>query len=665
MDRHIITALCVACYGAFAAPTNTTENTARVVVTATRTPTSIRSVAKNPTVITAQDIQDGHYSSIPESLQKKAGVFVSNTSDNPAQAKVNLRGFGGDFPHGKTLVLLNGRRLNRPDAATLNWAQIPMQAVERIEVIRGPNSVLYGDHAVGGVINIITKEPSEVPQTTLSASIASYETYVQSLTTSGNLNGLGYVAALGHQSGDGYRDRSAYDTLSGSLRLSGDINESLSAYAEVSVVKEQHQLPGSLSAVQVAQNRKQANNPADAAREESITLQAGIQALLSDELIFNLDAGFSQKDIEADFPSYAFPAWGILPVYYDYKIDTYTLAPKLTLLSPLAEMNNEWVVGIDLSREELATKKYNNNARTTLNTDTKITKTTIGGYIADTLSLTDKLLLSGGFRMEKNKVTASHQGGFSPFDDGKEQTEKAWQAALTWLPTDTLKVFAGIGRTYRYPFVDEQAIYTGWGDGFNQNLEPETGINYELGVEYMPISNLALQATVFRTDMEDEIAWDGGVNQNINLDKTTHRGVELSASYTHEHFALDAYYTWMQSEFTDGANKGNEIPWVPQNQFDLNLALFLTDAMTLNTHMSYIGSMFQSSDNANTGANKQSEYVLVDLLLQYKLPADKTEATVFAGVDNVFGTGYNYLVSWGGYYPAPERTFKAGLSVTF
>lgn len=651
-----LTALGAATLGAFAETTNSVD-AARIVVTATRNAAPIRSVAKNPTVITAEDIETGRYTSVPEALQKDAGVFFRNISDNPSQAAADLRGFGGDAPFGRVLVLLNGRKLNRPDMATINWAQIPMQAVERIEVIRGPNSVLYGDHAVGGVINIITKEPSETPRTTLTASMASYETYEQSLTTSGKLGELGYVATLGHQSGDGYRDRSEYDSTSGSLRLSGNINNRVSAYAEVSAVKETHQLPGSLSSAQLQQNRQQAINQNDAAREQYIHLQTGIEALLTDELIFNLDGGISKKDLEADMASWF--------SYYNYKIDTYTLSPKLTLLTPVFDLENELVFGIDLSKETLDTQKYFDSARTIMATDTDVERNVIAGYIADTLHLTDSLLLSGGLRLEKHKLDARHTGAPS-FNQNTSATEEAWQTALTWLPTDTLKVFGGIAKTYRYPFFDEQISYSGWGtDGFNTSLNPETGINCEIGVEYMPASNLVLQATVFRTDMENEIAWDWGLNQNVNLDETTHRGVELSAAYTHDRFALDIFYTWLQSEFTAGANKGNEIPWVPQNQLDLNLALFLTDALTLDTHMSYIGSMFQSGDNANTGDNKQSGYTLVDLLLQYDLPTEKVEATVFAGIDNVFGTEYNYLVSWGGYYPAPERTFKAGLSITF
>jgi iron complex outermembrane receptor protein len=658
MKKRILAALCGCLVtGVRAETTNTVTDTERIVVTATRSPKSIRRVPGNPTVITSQDIADGHYSSVPEALQKEAGVFFRNYADNPSQASVDIRGFGGDNPHGKVLVLVNGRKLNRPDMATINWAQIPMQAVERIEVVRGPNSVLYGDHAVGSVINIITRDATAEPQTSLQASAGSFKALDQNLVTSGSLDGLGYVATLGHQSGDGYRERSAYDTSSGSLRLSGNINERISAYAEGSFVKETHQLPGALSAAQVAQNRRQAANPDDESCEKYYSFNTGIEALLTDELIFNLDAGLSKKDLQADMASWF--------SYYDYTIDSHTLSPKITLLTPLAGLDNELILGTDLSRETLSTKNFGDKARTVLLTDTDITKELIGGYIADTLSLTDKLLLNAGARMEQNRVSVNHTGAFTtPYDDAVRRTETAWQTQLTWLPADTLKLFAGIESTYRYPFVDEQAIYSGWGDAFNKDLKPETGINYETGLEFTPVSNLTFQVTAFCTDMKNEIAWDWGTSQNENLDETTHRGVELSSGYKNELFALDAYYTWLQSEFTAGINKGNEIPWVPQNKLDINLALFLTDSLTFNTHMSYVSSMYPASDNANSSP-QQSGYTLVDLLLEYKLPVKTCETKVFAGIDNVFATEYNFLAYSWGYYPAPERTWKAGLTVTF
>lgn len=660
MKKWILTVALSGCLFAVtrAETTNTVTDAERIVVTATRSVSDVRTVPGNPSVITAHDIANGHYTSVPEALQKKAGLFFRNTTDNPSQASVDIRGFGGDNPHGKVLVLVNGRKLNRPDMATINWAQIPMQAIDRIEVVRGPNSVLYGDHAVGGVINIITRDGTEIPQTSLQASAGSYKAYDQNAVTSGTLDGLGYVATLGHQSGDGYRDRSRYDTESGSLRLSGNINEQLSAYAEASAVKEQHQLPGALTLTQVKQDRRQAVNSNDATRAVYYSLNGGIKAFLTDELIFNLDGGASRKDLQADIASYL--------SYYDYRIDGYTLSPKITLLTPVAGMDNELIIGSDLAKEILTTDSFADRERNMKVSNTKVTKELIGGYVADTLSLTDRLLLNAGTRLEENQVRARYKG-FSPYDETDNHREEAWQTALTWLPADPVKLFAGVENTYRYPFVDEQAIYSGWGDAFNKDLKPETGINYETGVEITPVSNLVLQATVFRTDMEDEIAW--GLGKNENLDKTTHRGAELSGKYRCDYFQLDAMYTWLQSEFTKGINKGNEIPWVPQNKFDINLALFLTGALTFNTHLSYMGSLSPLGDNDNNSKEKQSEYALVDLLLEYALPVKKCEVTLFAGADNVFETKYDFLVTdygWGtGYYPAPERTYKAGLGVKF
>ncbi len=135
-----------------------------IVVTASRDKEEVRKIPANVSVITAGDIKKSGATSIVGVLEKLGSINFKTSSGNPSQAYIDMRGFGGDNPHGRTLIMLDGRRLNRPDMASVNWLQIPINNVERIEVVRGASSVLYGDSAVAGVINIITRRGKGSPR---------------------------------------------------------------------------------------------------------------------------------------------------------------------------------------------------------------------------------------------------------------------------------------------------------------------------------------------------------------------------------------------------------------------------------------------------------------------------------------------------------------------
>ena len=112
-----------------------------VVVTATRAAKDIKTVPANITVITADEIRDSGASSIVEVLQNQANIHIRTFSGNPAQAQIDLRGFG-ENGFGRTLVLLDGRRLNRIDMSSITWTQMPFEEIERFEDVRGSGSGL-------------------------------------------------------------------------------------------------------------------------------------------------------------------------------------------------------------------------------------------------------------------------------------------------------------------------------------------------------------------------------------------------------------------------------------------------------------------------------------------------------------------------------------------
>ena len=114
------------------------------------------SVPNQVTVITEDEIKKSGKTELVDVLSDIAGVTFRSYSTG-AEAQVSMRGFG-ENSYGRVQVLVDGRSLNNPDMSGLNWQSIPLSSIEKIEILDGPSAVLYGSGAVGGVINIITKE---------------------------------------------------------------------------------------------------------------------------------------------------------------------------------------------------------------------------------------------------------------------------------------------------------------------------------------------------------------------------------------------------------------------------------------------------------------------------------------------------------------------------
>ena len=130
------------------------------IVTAARDTEEAFEAAGNVIVITSDDIEKSGKSSLVEILENVANIQLSSISGTNQDAQVNMRGFG-ENAFGRVLVMIDGRRLNNPDMSAVNLNAVPVESIDRIEILDGSASALYGDNAVGGVINIITKESTQ------------------------------------------------------------------------------------------------------------------------------------------------------------------------------------------------------------------------------------------------------------------------------------------------------------------------------------------------------------------------------------------------------------------------------------------------------------------------------------------------------------------------
>lgn len=661
MKLNILTAAVVASTLAATAATN------EIIITATRSVRPTETIPMHATVISAEKISAGNFTSVPETLSAEAGIYFRNYADNPSQANIDMRGFG-ENSHGRVLILLNGRKLNSPDMASVNWSQTSLRNIERIEVLRGPGSAMYGDNANGGVVNIITKEGSGKPVYGADLTLGSYGFNDENIYSSGRLKGLGYSASIGHQSADGYRDRSHYENVVGALNLDGALTEKLTGRLALSGVKREYELPGDLTEAQKNADRRQSVDDSDV-KDRTFNSDLGFDVKLADDHSFHLDGGLLLMEQEANLNR----EFGPFATYMDTDRKSGTVSPKYTTIMPIGKLDNEFTLGSDIRHEILEVQMHADENRNSDGNNAEVIQETFDLYAIDSLYLGEEFILSGAGRLNWSSVSVTEEtpAGVTVFDDDIDRNEQAATLGLAWLPADKTKYYVKTDRFYRYPFVDEQASYLGFLPSAFVDLEPETGYNLEIGTDISPIEKLRFQASAYYMPMKNEIAFDPINFVNENLDDTLRRGFEINADYSPiEFLSLYADYIFTLAEFDSGTNEGNQVPGVPKNRARLRIDLHPMKTVTFTAGIRFTGKQYPINDNGNNTGG-QDAYTLVDIKLSYDNTYKGFSYSVFAGIENLFEEEYDYYqISDGAgatvnYYPAPERTYKTGVKVYF
>lgn len=173
-----------------------------VVVTATKLPTPIEQVGSSVTVVTRQQIEERQYRTMVDALGSVPGLRIVQQGTRGSIASVFMRGSNSN----QTLVLLNGKRISDPSTPTgaFNFSHIPLANVERVEVVRGPQSSLYGSDAIGGVINIITRRgEGDAFSGSVEGEVGTFETLNGSLNANGRTGAVGYDLSLSGSDSEG------------------------------------------------------------------------------------------------------------------------------------------------------------------------------------------------------------------------------------------------------------------------------------------------------------------------------------------------------------------------------------------------------------------------------------------------------------------------------
>ncbi|MCC4275668.1 MAG: ligand-gated channel protein [Marinomonas sp.] len=601
-----------------------TVNLDELVVSASGYEQNTQDAAASITVISAEEIEKKAYRDVTDALAAVPGVYVSgggSTSD------ITMRGLGGKY----TMILVDGKRQTsretRPnsDGPGIEQGWIPpLSAIERIEVIRGPMSSLYGSDALGGVINIITKDVQPEWHGQLSLG-----TVIQEDNASGNSMQTDFYAS-GPLVGD---------TLG--LEVFGQINEReedsiTNGYAEQSMQNLTSKLSWKV-------NDEQTLKFEAGTESQNRDRTAGLSATSDSEAEYQRDHFSISSDLNKEnsqhnsYISYENNDNKARDMQYESLV--------LNHQSHLFFDQHTLTVGGQFENQTLSDDS--NNADNGLN---ELERWQAAVFAEDEFYLTDTFSLTAGLRYNEDE------------NYGSAVTPRVYGV---WQTTDNITLKGGISAGYRSPDLrqatDGWAQTTGRGSAIilgNSDLEAEKSINHEVGIAWTNHQGTKAELTAFYTEFKDKITesrdcdtsagdasctYDGEsysfISSRYNVDKVVTQGVEASfAMPLTATLDWDVGYTFTDSEQKSGDFAGQPLNRIPKHRIHTNLSWDATEALNVWGEVNYVGETTEGLSRTSM-AEAYPEYTLVDTGFTYKATKD---VTFYAGIYNLLDKEIDY-----------------------
>ncbi len=590
-----------------------------VVVTARRFPERALDAPVGVRIITREDIEASMAGSLPELLSKFGGLYMRNNSGSPDQ-QLDLRGFGitGDQ---NTLVLVDGVRINENDLSSTRLSSIPLQAIERIEILPGGGAVPYGAGASGGTVHIITRGPQAGERSaSVYAGAGSYG--LLDTRASGNLAGerLGLALNASHLESDGYRRNNELrqENILGDLRL-GESGEQLGL--KFAADRQRLRLPGSRDELQYASDPRGTTTPNDYSFRDGENATLYVRHNIGP---FELAADLSYRhQVSAIFTE-------AIPLYGQTNLDTQAFSPRARVQLKPFGVSSELVLGGDVVHGNFKRRFAASPADLTNPQATNVaSQNSDGAFIQYNARFGQGTKLSLGWRAQRvtDKLNTVSIFG-APTDQAQSRSPKAYELALRHDFNDAFAVLAKLGTSFRVATVDDNGL-TSTGN----LLEPQTARNRELGAEYRR-SGLRLRANFYHMDLDHEIYFSplalgppptffpGGAN--VNLSPTRRTGGEFSGTWRAlRDLELSALLNLQTATFRTGVFggvdvTGRDVPLVPKSLAVLRASWQATPRLQLHGSVRHVGTQRYDNDQANLFPRVMPAYNLTDLGLAYQ-----------------------------------------------
>ncbi len=600
-----------------------------VVVTATKTEKELKDVTQSVTVITGEEIRKSGATTVAEAVQHAVGVTINDNGPRGALQTISIRGAS----YAQVLVLLDGMRMNSPRDGGVDLSALPvaMDDIERIEIVRGSSSALYGADAVGGVMNIITKKPTQ-NVSKIGGAIGSHGYDDILVGTSGKDSGIKYSISGDRETSDGYR-------LNSDLRqwiVNGRMNYDLSAVSSLDLtanyISKENGVPGTI----------QFPSPHARQLERDAVYGLTYRQKIGKEWDLKISGYQDQNTLEYQDPDF----------FTNSKHDTTSRDGE----AQMTWLMNTW---------NLLTFGYESRRSDLNSTDAGIhTASNEAGYIQDEISLGDSLIFVIGDRYDKHSIYGEKA---SP------------RASARYLIKGTGTIFrASAGKSFRAPTFNDlywpysiSTYPTGTATSVNYitqgntDIVPESAREYEGSIEQSLGKGNMLKVTGFRRKVDNLINWTASqpnattfVYMPENIGKADIKGWEAEAAFRFsDAVVFGANYTYMNPvDETTGQKIYYTIP-KSQTKGHVNIAL---DADT------YLYVEGRSVDNYVEPGKPEWHYTVVDAKIAEKIgKKDGAKGEIFFAMTNIFDRKFDTIRSSSGDYPGPPKEIRGGVTVPF
>lgn len=593
---------------------------------------------------TSKKIEASGAATLYDYLAQQSSLNIGSTYGSKATPSINLRGYGSENGAQNVVIIVDGRRINSIDSVPQLIAGIPLGNIERIEISKGSGSVVYGDGATAGVIQIFTKNKTGA---TVSTSFGNYGQQNHYINAGISEKYFDLSASLSHDGLAGYsnpdpsgnKDKSASDAQNVKLKLKPTAD--LNVFLEATNSNNDIRYPNSLSPAQFNANPRQSRSQAYTHQIlDSQSWRLGASYNITPSI--NISSNYYKENKNVSY---------VPSAPYKNTIDAYDL---------LLSFGNETL-------SVTGGAKISNGSR---DSGSNITSKNSSALFSEIeyrpLWLSDALTVSAGLRNEKVKYQYSPTGG-SQLNDGRSLN--AWDIGANYRLSSALSLFSNYNQSFQAPDIDRFFASDWWTatTTFNGFIQPQQVKTINLGVNQIVESN-RFKATAFYSHLKNEIYLFQDLYLNTNIDKSHKYGLELQDSYkVNDSLSTSLIYNYTraiidQENNGGGAFNGKDLPGAPKHSVVANLNYKFLEHATFNLNQTWRSTAYSYSDFTNTSLQKQSQYLTTNVALRYQYK----NLQFFTAINNLFAHENSIQINDTALYPVDfVRTWRFGMKADF